>query len=128
MLVRIIETPFPHPSLQSPQQAVTDLAERFNLGLSTQEEVTSDKAELNDIITAADYTSSCYKTVAMARTLNAKSTQSQKYVCLLGASILFPSDIYDKPLSKRQMMIRDVSGYQNFSTLGVAIILVVWCC
>ncbi|KAE9377655.1 hypothetical protein N431DRAFT_302583, partial [Stipitochalara longipes BDJ] len=40
-----------------------------------------------------------------------------------GGSITKPSNKYEEAICKRQM-IRNVAGYQNFSTLGVAIILV----
>lgn len=43
-----------------------------------------------------------------------------------GGSISRPSNPYEQALCQRQM-IRNVSGYQNFSTLGVAIILILGC-
>jgi hypothetical protein len=41
----------------------------------------------------------------------------------LGGNIIKPNDKYKEAICKRQM-IRNVAGYQNFSTLGVAIILI----
>jgi hypothetical protein len=41
-----------------------------------------------------------------------------------GGTITKPNDIYEEAICRRQM-IRNVAGYQNFSTLGVAIILIV---
>jgi hypothetical protein len=41
-----------------------------------------------------------------------------------GGTITKPSNIYEEAICRRQM-IRNVAGYQNFSTLGVAIILIV---
>ena len=43
-----------------------------------------------------------------------------------GGIVQRPKDAYGETLCKRQM-IRNVSGYQNFSTLGVAIILILGC-
>jgi hypothetical protein len=47
-------------------------------------------------------------------------------VLVNGGSINTPTNTYEQALCRRQM-IRSVSGYQNFSTLGVAIILVLGC-
>lgn len=41
-----------------------------------------------------------------------------------GGFIRYPNSTYERAICKRQM-VRDVSGYQNFSTLGVVVILVV---
>jgi hypothetical protein len=43
-----------------------------------------------------------------------------------GGSINMPTDVFGRSICARQM-IRNVSGYQNFSTLGVAIILILGC-
>lgn len=44
----------------------------------------------------------------------------------VGGTVTTPKDAFGRAICERQM-IRNVSGYQNFSTLGVAIILILGC-
>lgn len=47
-------------------------------------------------------------------------------ITVAGGTVNMPTDAFGRAICERQM-IRNVSGYQNFSTLGVAIILILGC-